>query len=197
MSKAKVLTSIIKVPLVKQKHEYDCGAAVTASVMQAIGSKMKYRDIMASVGTTARYGTGSYAIHRFIEREAKPASAKVHYKMSTKRLMNSLFYGNPVLIIIQAWASAKRTAYWLDEWKGSSEHYVILCGYTQEYVIMMDPAVGKYSKVSWPEFLMRWRTTTNTLLGSLFRSYFGTTMVLTGLDCGTVKVNVDKLEVMP
>lgn len=154
----KDVTSLIRVPIMRQATDYTCGAASLQSILYYYGDDHYESDLAKELGSDPNEGTAYQSIADF----AKKAGYKVDVQknMTFEALTKRLDAGTPVLVLVQAWASTPGFD-WANAW--DLGHYVVAVGYDEKNVYLMDPVMtANYAYVPIAEFLDRWHDTDGT-----------------------------------
>ena len=149
----------IKVPLVRQSHEYSCGAASLASCLYYWGVWSGRETELYPIIGTSRDGTRGNGIIR----GAKHFGLDVVYKdrLSINDLSKLIADGYTAILDIQAWGSYTSETDFEKVWNDG--HYVVLVNVINDQVILMDPAVpGRYTSISKSRLEERWHDWNDT-----------------------------------
>jgi predicted double-glycine peptidase len=157
----------LRVPLVRQKTNYSCGAAAALALLR-YWYDAQYRDVdehalYGALGTTPAAGTEPQPIARFFDAEPGLAAAYVQSEpgrpVELAEVERSIDAGEPVIVDIEAWQDAAARPQdrkpWATDW--SDGHYVVAIAYDARRLYFMDPStLGHYTYIDKPEFLERW-----------------------------------------
>jgi ATP-dependent Clp protease, protease subunit len=151
---------LLNVPDVPQQFDYDCGAAVTASVCEFFSVPLPdYQQYIEQLGTTPERGTDVKRIVGFlIERGLAVTAAG---DMDEDDLQRFFTAGQPVICPVQDYGTPA------DETANRSGHYVVVVGVGLGQVFLRDPSFARLVKdtgdessthriVSIAEFLADW-----------------------------------------
>lgn len=185
-------TKILAIPRVRQRMSFDCGVAAAASILRACGIRAPYKDMIKQVGANRKTGSLPSKLCALLNQLC-PARVERHRWLTTLDVKNHLKAGRPLVVVIVANDARGRKVYWADEAEQKSHHYVIVCGYNDEELVVMDPAYGRYSRIPWPEFILRWRACLHPVFRKLYRMFTSDTLVVSGLTLERIKVDAAKL----
>jgi predicted double-glycine peptidase len=145
------LNSLIKVPLARQATSYTCGVASLQSLLYYFGDDWRQDNLATELGSDSANGTNYNNIVKFCKK--LNYSVNVYKELSIDSLKSMVSKGNPILVVIQAWAGT--SVDYKNEWE--SGHYVICVGYDNNNLYFMDPStLGNYTYIPTNEFLSRW-----------------------------------------
>lgn len=139
MRKSQVPPDAIKftLPAVRQETEYSCGAACVMAICQAYGvgfdSEDIYRDLLE---TNPETGTDENRIRSLFD--SLNLVSTVSTGTSIEQLKEWLDGHAPVLMLIQAWSTTPES---YSNPRSDSGHYVVAIGYTDDDLIVEDPAM--------------------------------------------------------
>lgn len=145
------LKHFLFLPIVAQETTYSCGAAAMKSLLQYFGLDYTEGELRKILKTTPE-GT----MIEPIQELAKSLNFEVETReqMSIADLKTAIDEHKPVLILLQAWPETKQSN-WEQMWDAG--HFVIVVGYDEDKLFIMDPVnSGKYHYVPQDEFLRRW-----------------------------------------
>lgn len=140
---------VLDVPDVRQKDEFDCGAAALKAALDyyQVKPSRSEEEMVRALGSDEDHGT----LPKAILREAKDAGLGVEESsgMSLAELTQQIDNGNLVICPVQAYGTDD------EERHRESGHYVVVCGYTPTDIILHDPSAGRQSQPR-REFLTCW-----------------------------------------
>ncbi len=152
---------IIKVPLIRQAHDFTCGVACTESIIRYMGYSFDAGEdrLIKKLKTSIISGTDNSYIAKFLnsitinDGEASPLKATPKANLSISELTEYLDNDQPVICIIQAWGGENKDWYT----KNDNGHYVIAIGYDEQNIYFMDPLTSNaYTYISKEDFDIRW-----------------------------------------
>lgn len=152
---AKLPTSHLPVPIIRQATSYSCGAA---SLMAILYYWKVYDDKESSLyeplKTTEENGTDPSNIVKVAKELGLEAYTRDHLRLLNLR--HALDRGETVVLDIQAWRDGKeKNLSWKKTWE--SGHYVVLIAMDDHYAYAMDPSAGVgYAYLPLNELLARW-----------------------------------------
>jgi len=142
---------LIRVPLIRQQNNYSCGIACLQSILYYYGTEIDYKELSKRAKTTEVDGTD----HRNIINVVKDIGLEVELQkgMLLSDLLSFVDKNTPVIAAIQAWPNKPVSL--SESWENG--HWVIVIGYDEDNVYMMDPAMlGNYTYIPIEEFNSRW-----------------------------------------
>jgi uncharacterized protein YvpB len=165
------------IPSVTQWYNLSCEYAAAATVTLYWGNLVSQHTFIAEIGKDANphvgfrgningeFGGikdyGIYAEPLVPVLEEHGYKATVFYGTDVARLKSNIRAGYPAVVWITAGKYTERKAYWGEE-DGqtyklvSGEHAVVLYGYDDYGVYVMDVANGGFYHTEWESFLYRW-----------------------------------------
>lgn len=137
----------INIPIVRQTSSRNCGPAVLQAIINYYGIVISQRSIAKIVGTTD-WGTTIGNVMSFLMSEGFTVTGKFHAKK--KDITSILDRKIPIIVLIQDGE--------YDETRKTIEngHFVVLVGYNEDSVFIMDPLRKDYVEMHWGYFLPRW-----------------------------------------
>jgi predicted double-glycine peptidase len=144
--------NLIRVPLVRQSSNYDCGVAALRSVLGYYGEDdIRYENLVKEAGATRKNGTRYQGIVRCARNMGY--QAQVLRLMTVSQLETYIDKRTPVILAIQAWVTPP--ANYEKEWDAG--HYVVAVGYDQQNIYFMDPSTtGNYTRIAIDDLMTRW-----------------------------------------
>jgi predicted double-glycine peptidase len=145
----------VLVPIVRQRHDYSCGAACLASCLSYWGlwENTGESELYSLLGTTTA-GTSAAQI----TDAAKEYGLDVDYQiqLTLKDLQRIVDEGKTAILSVQAWGDYPPGADLRNTWE--SGHYVVLVNATNSHVTVMDPdnANGSYRTLQLDQFNRGW-----------------------------------------
>lgn len=150
----KLPSNLIPVPMTRQATDYTCGVAAMQSLFAYYGDEFTEMPLAKLLKSNFRYGTAYKSIESFSKE--KGYSVEIHKEMTLEQLKQFIDKKQPVLCLVQAWASVPTD--YRTEWKDG--HYVVAVGYDEKNIFFMDPStLGDYAYIPVDEFLERWHDT--------------------------------------
>lgn len=145
-------TRELAVPDVRQATDYTCSASALQAVLAYYGVAMREDVLARELGATPADGAPPEAIVRVAIAHGLSARKREH--MTVEDLAAEIDRGHPVIVELQAWSGAPRTA-WATDWDDG--HYAIAVAVEGDRVIFEDPSVlGSRSVLSRRELEERW-----------------------------------------
>jgi HK97 family phage portal protein len=151
----------IAVPDIRQRFDFDCGAAATASVAEYFDVGLTdYAGYLAELETTPEDGTEPEEIIEFFTSRGLVVTAG---EMDMDDLRKFFQAGQPVIVPLQMYG--KTGVYDAEEATNQSGHYVVVTGIGMGVVLFQDPAAdnagaesapGGLGAMSEEEFDKRW-----------------------------------------
>lgn len=140
----------IDLPMVRQSHNYDCGAAALRSIAQFFGVGPDKEDRFIELcKTTKTEGTHPDDIMRVARAFGLKVEAYEH--LSLQDLFKYITKGIPVICAIQAWGDEE------DYPKMKDGHYVVAIGFDDQFVYFEDPSILKTrGHLTHKKFMNRW-----------------------------------------
>ena len=140
-------------PDVVQEKSYSCGAAAVSAICRAYGvgpdDEEYYREALQ---TDPEVGTDENVIRQFFDRMGMLTA--VSTETTDEQLKAYLDAHAPVLMLIQAWGEMPED---YGNPRSDQGHYVIAIGYTEDDLIVEDPAlVNTRGYIAWDELESRW-----------------------------------------
>lgn len=155
LKKAHVPDDAIKftLPSVRQETSYSCGAAAVSAICRAYGigpdDEEYYRN---ELQTDPEVGTDEQMIREFFDRLGMLTA--VSTETTDDQLRQYLDSHAPVLMLIQAWGDMPED---YGNPRSDEGHYVVAIGYTEDDLIVEDPALGNTrGYIAWDELEKRW-----------------------------------------
>jgi len=144
--------NLIEVPKVRQVYEYDCGAAVTQSILGYFGIDVR-EDKLIKLAKTNTFGTDVLGIERVFKTYKLKTRSSV---MTLREVKEYLDRRIPVILLLQAWTENKKVD-WENNW--SDGHYAIAIGYDKKHIFFQDPYSLFISYLTFEAFMERWHGT--------------------------------------
>jgi len=138
----------------RQVTEYSCGACALQAVMSYWGKNVDERELIKVLQTTSEEGTYPENIVRGAQAFGFEAEARDH--LSLEEVEQFTAEGAPMIALVQAWRSEKRTSdSAAEEWDNG--HYIVVLGVDKNYVYFEDP-YARMSKAFMPRdtFVDHW-----------------------------------------
>jgi predicted double-glycine peptidase len=150
---ASAVENLIRVPLTRQTSDYTCGVAVMQSILYYLDEKDDYSEeiLIRELKADPVNGTSYQAMADFAR--SKGYRVEVRTEMRLDDLRDFIDKGEPVIVLIQAWAESPVD--YSRDWEDG--HYVVAIGYDRDNVYFMDPStLGNYTYLPNREFFDRW-----------------------------------------
>jgi predicted double-glycine peptidase len=150
---ASLVENLIRVPLTRQTSDYTCGVAVMQSILYYLDEKDDYSEeiLIRELKADPVNGTSYQAMADFARSNGY--RVEVRTEMRLDDLRDFIDKGEPVIVLIQAWAESPVD--YSRDWEDG--HYVVAIGYDRDNVYFMDPStLGNYTYLPNREFLDRW-----------------------------------------
>ena len=147
------MENLIRVPLTRQTSDYTCGVAVMQSILYYLDEKDDYSEeiLIRELKADPVNGTSYQAMADFARSNGY--RVEVRTEMRLDDLRDFIDKGEPVIVLIQAWAESPVD--YSRDWEDG--HYVVAIGYDRDNVYFMDPStLGNYTYLPNREFLDRW-----------------------------------------
>jgi ABC-type bacteriocin/lantibiotic exporter with double-glycine peptidase domain len=147
--------SVIRVPLIRQTENYDCGAVALQSVLAYYGEEVREDKLIKELGTNPESGTSWRKMKDFALRKA--FNVDTRFTMELNAFKRTLDEGKPLIVAIQAWLihPVNFVHDWENDWDDG--HWVVAVGYDDNNIYFMDPStLGNYTFIPKEEFLQRW-----------------------------------------
>ncbi len=156
----------VNLPKLSQQDNYSCGAVIFEAVCRyySVGGSGKGEDggktddwFKSKLGTEPVHGTNPEAMVALAKKVSLPY--REFKPMSDEELRKQIESGVPVIMNIQAWG--KKKFYKKDKYG----HYVAGIGFTDDYLILEDPAIEQHYKqpyrgyMAWEQLDLRWHDT--------------------------------------
>lgn len=143
---------MINLHITRQTYDFDCGVKALQNVMAYYGVYLREDKLIRETGAD-KNGTPVDKMKSIAEAKGFRVEAKEH--MSIPELKCHIDNGNPVIVLLQAWADRLMT---LKDWELDQEdgHYAIVIGHMKRILIFEDPASFRRTWLREHEFLIRW-----------------------------------------
>jgi predicted double-glycine peptidase len=143
---------LINLHITRQTYDFDCGAKALQTVMAYYGVYIREDKLIKELGV-GDDGTRVSKMVALAEANGFRVETKEHLTLADlKEYLNN---GNPVIVLVQAWAERYMT---LKDWKQDYDdgHYAIVIGYIKKALIFEDPSSFRRTWLREQEFLARW-----------------------------------------
>ena len=140
----------IDLPVVRQSHNYDCGAAALRSIFQYFGVGPDEEDRFIDLCKTSK-SEGTHPDD--IVRVARQFGFRVEASedLSIHDIIAFISDGKPVICAIQAWGDEE------DYPKLKDGHYVVAIGFDNYHIYFEDPSILKTrGHLPYNDFMKRW-----------------------------------------
>ena len=122
-----------------QWNTFGCGAECVRSVLDYYGmNHMSKSELYEELGTTPDEGTDEKKIKRFLQSYG--LRTRQMYFGTFRKLRRAIDYGYPVIL-----------------WIKKEDHWVVLKGYSDDAVYVMDPSAFSVPRREWSTFKRKWR----------------------------------------
>ncbi len=144
---------LLDVPNLRQAHEYSCGPGAVQAVLAYYGVDFRESQLINLMKTSKDNGTYIKDIVGFLHFHG--LSATVKHKMTINELFGYIDNNIPVIVLIQAWGKERDFKnHYKECWDDG--HFVVVVGYTDENVLISDPATYNTGYIPISEFADRW-----------------------------------------
>ncbi|MDP9001051.1 MAG: C39 family peptidase [Myxococcota bacterium] len=151
--------NLVRVPSVKQRTDFSCGAAATLSLLRYwrwnVYARVDETALYVPLKTTRSNGTEPEPIAAFLSIAGEIPAEYAHTSVTVADLEQAVDSREPPIVDLQAWIDDDMP--WRDVWDAG--HYVIMVGYDDERVFFMDPSTmtpGGCAYLPRREFHERW-----------------------------------------
>lgn len=143
--------SLLPIVLVRQNYEFSCGPACVASILYYYQVwDGKESDLYGLCETDD--GTSGHSIVKALQHFGLKAESQAN--LTIDDLKSEVEKGHCLILDIQAWEEEPVSS-WKDHWDDG--HYVILAGFENGLVYMMDPSTpARYIEMTEEDLLKRW-----------------------------------------
>lgn len=148
-------TTALRVPLVRQKTGYSCGAAATAAVLRYYGRFSGSEEALyAPLKVSQQHGTLPESIVEVLRSHG--LGAEMLSAMTIADLRSAVKKKQAVILELQAWSEgAEQRRPWRERWEDG--HFAVLVDLDERYAYFMDPSTsGRYTHVPLGELVDRW-----------------------------------------
>jgi predicted double-glycine peptidase len=146
-------TKVLDFPVSRQAFDYSCGPSAVQAVMAYYGEEFRESELIPLMKTASDEGTYTRDIIKFLHYQG--LSTQLKHKMTLKELFRYIDRNIPVIVLIQAWGSGDNfSKHYKDCWDDG--HFVVVIGYTEENVLISDPALFTVGYIPRGEFMERW-----------------------------------------
>jgi ABC-type bacteriocin/lantibiotic exporter with double-glycine peptidase domain len=137
----------------RQGSPYTCGPECVAKIMEYYGEDFREMDLARILKTDEEEGTYVRNIVQFFHYHGLKAVVK--QKMTIEDLIFRIDRNIPVMIMLQAWGIAQDYENkYANCWE--SGHFVVVIGYTDDKILIADPALYVIGYISRKELMGRW-----------------------------------------
>lgn len=140
------MPKVLNIPIVEQKADYTCGAAVVRSILQSFKMDVSEDKLAKLLDVSTEDGIANTNIVNFLNYIVFSDSKA---NLTIEQLKENLDKGHPVIIALQAYSKNDK-----DHW--GYGHYSIAIGYDNKNIYFMDPGDKAYSYLPTKEFSDRW-----------------------------------------
>jgi len=146
-------SKLLDFPNTRQAYEFSCGPGAVQSVMAYYGSDFRESELINMLKTDKDEGTYVKDIIRFFHYNG--FTTKLKQKMTIDELRKYIDRNIPVITLIQAWGNEQDFKHgYLDCWNDG--HFVVVIGYTDNQILISDPALYNTGYIPISEFAGRW-----------------------------------------
>lgn len=128
---------MLKLPDIRQRDSFDCGAAAVHTVFKFLGHTMPYQFYINLLGSNGMNGTDPRCVETMVRQQKLKV---ISGEMTIGDLSSQTKMGRPVIVLVTL---------------HNSGHYVVVSGVKRNYVYFQDPAVGP-QKLKAVEFVNVW-----------------------------------------
>jgi ABC-type bacteriocin/lantibiotic exporter with double-glycine peptidase domain len=140
----------------RQGTRYTCGADCVQKVMEYYGEDYREMDLARILKTDPEQGTYVKNIVEFFRLHGLKTVVK--QKMTVNELIDKINRNIPVIIMLQAWGSKENfEKNYRNDWDHG--HFVVVIGYTNDSILVADPALFNTGYIPKPELKGRWHDT--------------------------------------
>ncbi|MDF1593418.1 MAG: cysteine peptidase family C39 domain-containing protein [Desulfobacterales bacterium] len=146
------MVNLINLHIGRQTFDYDCGVKSLQIVMAYYGIDIREDELIKELGT----GKDGTRVDKMISvAESKGFRVEAKQNWSIREVKQSIDRGNPVIVLLQAWAERYMT---LHDWRNENDegHYAVLIGHEKGVMIFEDPASFRRTWLREYEFRARW-----------------------------------------
>jgi predicted double-glycine peptidase len=144
---------LLDFPNTRQSYEYSCGPAAVQSIMAYYGEDFRESELISLMKTAKDEGTYIKDIVKFLHFQG--FSTKLKQKMTVDELCSYIDKKIPVIVLIQAWGSESDfKKHYRDCWNDG--HFVVVIGYTDQDILISDPALFSVGYIPISDFSDRW-----------------------------------------
>jgi len=140
---------LLNFPKILQNYKYDCGARATQGILAYYGIDVR-EQVIVKYTKTNEQGTPLQKITQTLKKFGIKANLK---QLTIDELKKQINKGNPIIIVIQAWAKNNHLD-WKKDWKDG--HYVVVIGYDKNRIYFEDPSSIFKTYLSIKELKERW-----------------------------------------
>jgi predicted double-glycine peptidase len=144
--------AVIDLHITRQTYDFDCGVKALQTVMAYYGVDVREDKLIKEL----RADEDGTSVERMIAvAKARGFLVEAKEHLSIGDLKEYVRNGNPVIVLLQAWAERYMT---LKDWKNDYDdgHYAIVIGYRRGILIFEDPSSFRRTWLKEQEFLARW-----------------------------------------
>jgi len=144
---------LLNFPITRQSFSYSCGPDVVERTMEFYGEDFRESDLIKILKTNDEDGTYVKNIVKFFHYHGLTTETEQYMSLDT--LLSYIDEKIPVITLIQAWGTEfqfkKR---YVNSWEHG--HFVVVIGYTDDYILISDPALYDVGYIPIHEFVTRW-----------------------------------------
>jgi predicted double-glycine peptidase len=136
----------------RQTFDFDCGAKALQTVLAYYGVDVREDILIRQLGA----GKDGTRVEQMVAiATARGFQVETREHMSIMELKKYVDNGNPVIVLLQAWADRVMT---IKDWQEDYDdgHYAIVIGYVKTIWIFEDPSSFRRTWLKEHEFLARW-----------------------------------------
>jgi predicted double-glycine peptidase len=140
----------------RQGTQYTCGADCVQKVMEYYGEDYREMDLARILKSDPEHGTYVKNIAEFFNLHGLKSVVK--QKMTIGELIWKINCNIPVIILLQAWGSKENfEKNYRNDWNDG--HFVVVIGYSNDLILIADPALFTTGYIPKRELIGRWHDT--------------------------------------
>jgi ABC-type bacteriocin/lantibiotic exporter with double-glycine peptidase domain len=152
------MAKILKLPMKGQWYDFDCGVAITYSILKYFKKKVTYEDVLKASKVCPVNGLKPSKLINLLKKFE--LNAVCENNKNIRFLKNQINADNPVIVLVQSRKEYRKS--WSNTWIHG--HYVIVIGYDTNRVFIYDPQMGGSIKIlTHEQFYGRWHDYSNNI----------------------------------